>query len=164
MFVLEQGKLIEYCLRAGLLGVLFALGYLLLGFQRILFACFPKALNLILQAVADLFFWGVIAFSDMLMVYSANRGRIRILALLVQLFCFLICYLPLKKPIRRVETAVIGWISRVFIYPIVSFIKKGITEQRIRWYNRRIDKRMQKDGEMLINEIKEILDDKKERI
>ena len=158
MFVLEQGKLIEYCLRAGLLGILFAFVYLLLGFQRILFARLKKALNLILQAVADMFFWSVIAFSDMLMVYSANRGRIRILALLVQLFCFLICYLPLKKPIWRAETAVVEWIIRVFIHPIGSFIKKSITEQRIRRYNRKIDKRMQKDGEMLIDEIKKILD------
>ena len=129
MFVVEAQDFANYLLRAFLLGVLLALFYLLYGFVRVAFQKTPrfKKVFFILQALTDLAYCLLGAFLNILMIFSANRGQIRIIALLFEMAGFLLLYLPAGALVRRMQEKMLRFFRRRVLVPLLRTLGRKLT-------------------------------------
>lgn len=160
MFIVERIDFSVFLVRAFFLGVLFASGYLLLGFERILFANKNRLIFQIIQLIFDLFYCILICFCDILMIYCANRGQIRIIALIIQLSGFLLIYLPLSKPVKRWEEKLMRAGYRKLWLPITEGIKRKKRKRALLKYNQKIDAHLEKDIVSLLKAAEEHIFDR----
>ncbi len=126
MFVVEAQDFAKYLLRAFLLGMILALFYLLYGFMRVAFQKtrrFKKGF-FILQALTDLIYCLFGGFLNILMIFSANRGQIRIIALLFEMVGFLLLYLPLGAPVRHIQEQILCFLKRKVCVPVLRIVHR----------------------------------------
>ena len=129
MFVVEAQDFANYLLRAFLLGVLLALFYLLYGFVRVAFQKTPhfKKSFFVLQALSDLAYCLLAGFLNILMIFSANRGQIRIIALLFEMAGFLLLYLPAGTLVRRMQERMLRFFLRRVLTPLLHALRGKLT-------------------------------------
>lgn len=126
MFVVERGDFALYLLRSFLYGVTVSAAYLPCGFFRILIRKTNKVLSAILMTLFDVCFCLFAAFFAMLLVYSANRGQMRIIAILFFAAGFMLLYMPLCDRVEKAEAKLLDAFSKKILYPVRTFIKKKV--------------------------------------
>ena len=151
MFVVERADFALFLLRSLLLGGALAFVYLLGGFIRLPLASrckgLPFALALLLP---DLCFCLFAAFLNVLMIFAANRGQIRLVSLLFELGGFAFVWRFLGKWIYKAEARLMKFIMKRILRPLLlplkscvigicSFLKKKREKRRIKRFNCKLD-------------------------
>ncbi len=154
MFVVEQEDLALFLIRSAALGGFLAVIYLLGGFLRIpISRSESKKTSVILLFLPDLFFCLFSAFLNILLVFAANRGQIRIIALLLESVTFVGVIKLFNGIVYRLEYAVLRFFKRrVFlpcISPLRSLWKRVIRSLRVRAEYRKL-RRFNKDLDAIL--------------
>ena len=117
MFIVENGDLVRFFIRSFLLGAFISVLYLLGSFfRKTAFRVFGvKAFFAAVRFLFDLIFCAFAAFLNILMVYSANRGQVRLTALLFEALGFFLVYRLFAGRVYRLQDAILGFLARTVV-------------------------------------------------
>ena len=132
MFIVERGDFALYLLRAFLYGAAVSLIYLFCGVFRVIISKTGRVFRTVLMFLFDLSFCLVSAFFAMLLVYSANRGQMRIIAILFFAAGFWLIYIPLCQKSERLIENLLSVLSRRLVKPLFRFFKSKTHEVKKR--------------------------------
>ncbi|MBQ9467827.1 MAG: spore cortex biosynthesis protein YabQ [Clostridia bacterium] len=150
MFVVEREELLRFFFRSFLLGALYACAYLIAGFVRKVFGRMRSVkLRAVLLFVFDFALCLTAAFFDALLVFAANRGQLRIFALIMQIGGFALLYLPLRRYVYAAQEKLISGIYDVIFAPIVRRCER-IRNKRMRKKEKRAEKRFDRNADRLL--------------
>ncbi len=163
MFVVERSAFALYLFRSFLYGLLVAAVYLAGGFVRIIFDRCGRIFSVLLTALYDFSLCLVSTFFAMLLVYSANRGQIRIIAILFFIAGFVLLYLPLRHKIEETEKHLIERIFSKILIPCLDFGRIRIQKVRLNIqqkrefrkcekYDRNFEKTLEKELDLCLAE------------
>ncbi len=152
MFVVERSDFALFLLRSAVLGIFLALFYLFEGFFRNVFSKkkHPK-LRLVFFIFPDILFCLIVAFLNILLIFAANRGQVRIIALLFELAGFWGCISLLKRRMDLFQKRILRIVKKRIVSPIVSLIgsflrrvwvfgKRRAEAAHIKRFNKKMDR------------------------
>lgn len=150
MFLVSKKELVLYLLRAFFLGGFIGFSYLLSGFFRLAFQRITgrKILYRIGLIIPDLLFCFAAAFLNILMVYSANRGQVRLIALMAELLGFL-CLLSLRQKAYQLEKQILRTLYKVLILPVRKVMKSNVEKMKAKIRLREL-KKLDKQTDQLL--------------
>ena len=167
MFLVGKKELVLYLLRAFFLGGFIGGAYLLSGFFRLGFQRIAggkrKILYRVCMILPDLLFCLLAAFLNILMVYSANRGQVRLVALMAELVGLLVP-LSLRKKAYQLEKRILRRLYRILIAPVcrvlrtrVEKTKAKIRRRRLKELDKQTDRLLEKTARENIQMLEELL-------
>ena len=154
MFVVEREDFALFLIRSFLLGVFLASLYLAGGFFRIFLEGIRSARgkNLCLF-VPDLAFCLLSAFLNVLLIFSANRGQVRPIALILEASGFFLVLRVLGKRAYRMEKRLLCFLKKRVLIPLVlplrrlchkieDLLKKRVQTARFFRFNKDLDRKL----------------------
>ena len=159
MFLVDGADFVRYLFRAFLLGMALSPVFLSASGVKILLSEGPaifRRLAFLVLFIYDVFTFLLASFLNILMVFSANRGQVRLMALLFEVAGFLLLFLPLYKISLKIQRKVILFLKKKVVLPLINglrargrfvfgAIKKRKTINELKKYNDSFEKRSKKE-------------------
>lgn len=167
MFLVSKKELVLYLLRAFFLGGFIGFSYLLFGFFRLAFQRIAgrkrKLFYCIGLILPDLLFCLTAAFLNILMIYSANRGQVRLVALMAELLG-LLGPLALRQKAYQLEKRILRALYRALIAPVrkvigiqVEKLKAKVRLRKLKELDKQTDRLLEKAASENVRMLDELL-------
>ena len=167
MFLVSKKELVLYLLRAFFLGGFIGFSYLLSGFFRLAFQRIAgrrrKLFYRIGLILPDLLFCLTAAFLNILMIYSANRGQVRLVALMAELLG-LLGPLALRQKAYQLEKRILRALYRALIAPVrkvigiqVEKVKAKVRLRKLKELDKQTDRLLEKAASEKVRMLDELL-------